>query len=159
MPRGGKRDGAGRKTGSVNESTAQAHETMARLGVDPIELMALIAARRVTCGTCIDKNGKPTGETYYTLAEGDHSRKCAITKAKGKKQVACTCLGIGTRVCESCWGILRERINVTDMLKASAELAQYKHAKRKAIEHTGPEGGPIQFGVRVISVKANGNTG
>ncbi|UEM08077.1 hypothetical protein JL101_035360 (plasmid) [Skermanella rosea] len=29
-------------------------------------------------------------------------------------------------------------------MKAAVELAQYKHAKRKAIEHSGPEGGPIE---------------
>ena len=30
------------------------------------------------------------------------------------------------------------------------ELAQYAYPKRKAIEHSGPDGGPIEFEVRAI---------
>lgn len=32
-------------------------------------------------------------------------------------------------------------------MKAAVELAQYLHPKRKAIEHSGPDGGPIEHGV------------
>ncbi len=140
----------GRKTGgkvkgSLNKSTKEAHEIMERLGVDPIANMAMIADRKVSCGTCIDEHRKPTGTTKYLLPPGQHSRECAITKAKlTSGQLLCTCEGIAERTCLSCFGTLWERIPTETMLKASAELAQYKHAKRKALEVTGADGGAIQ---------------
>lgn len=46
-------------------------------------------------------------------------------------------------------GILVELPNFTleHRMKAAVELAQYLHPKRKAIEHSGPDGGPIEHGV------------
>jgi hypothetical protein len=111
---------------------------MDQLGVNPIERLCVVADRRVSCGTCIDKNRKPTGKTKFKLAAGFHAKDCTITLAKlTKGALVCTCEGIGERTCESCFGTLWERIPVTDVLKASAELAQYKHAKRKALEVSG----------------------
>ena len=114
---------------------------MARLGVDPIHGMSLIALRRVPCGTCIDAKGKPTGRTKYRLEPGQHSHDCAITKGKLiNGELKCTCEGISDRVCLSCFGTLWERIAVAEMLKSLAELAQYAHAKRKAVEISNPDG-------------------
>lgn len=154
MARGGNRPNAGRKKGTPNKSTAQAHEIMDRLKVDPIELLALIAARKIPCGTCIDKNRKPTGRTKYILPLGQHWRECAITKAKlTKGELLCTCDGIGERDCLSCFGTTWERIPTETMLKASAELAQYKHPKKKAIEVSGPQGGPIENRMELVFVE------
>lgn len=146
MARGGNRPNAGRKKGTPNKSTAQAHEIMDRLKVDPIELLALIAARKIPCGTCIDKNRKPTGKTKYLLPSGQHSSKCM----KGDH---CTCEGIGERTCLSCFGTKWERIPTETMLKASAELAQYKHPKKKAIEVSGPQGGPIENRMELVFIE------
>jgi len=131
----------GRKRGTPNKSTREAQDIMARLQVDPITNMCMIASRKVPCGTCIDKDRKPTGRTFYELAPGTHAHDCAITTAtlvKGK--LVCTCEGIGSRRCLSCGGSTWERINVAESLKANAELAQYAHAKRKAIEVSNPDG-------------------
>lgn len=148
MPGGGSKPGerrGGRQKGSVNKSTQEAHEIMARLGCDPIANLSHIAERKVSCGTCIDKDRKPTGTTKYILSAGSHAANCAITQAKlTQGLLRCTCEGIGERTCQSCFGTLWERIPTETMLKASAELAQYKHAKRKALEVTGADGGAIQ---------------
>lgn len=153
MAKGGSRPGSGRKPGIPNKATKEASEIMERLGCDPISNLAAIAERKVPCGTCIDEDRKPTGSTKYVLPQGQHSRKCNITRAIAK-DLRCTCDGIGERTCLSCFGTLWERIPTDTMLKASAELAQYKHPKRKAIEHSGPDGGEIPLGIRVISVRA-----
>lgn len=125
----------GRAKGTPNKLTRTLRETLDRLGCDPIEGLALISLRRVSCGTCIDKNLKPTGKTKFTLEQGHHAKGC-----KGGMGHTCTCLGISERPCQSCFGTKWEKISVETKLRADTELASYVEPKRKAIEVSNPDG-------------------
>lgn len=131
----GKKTG-GRSKGTVNKATATVLEIIARSGYSPIEGLLAVAMRRVSCGTCVDKNGKPTGRTSYALVPGAHAKDCKAKNHDAHGSQACTCNGVGQRQCASCDGSLLERIDVPTKLKADSELAQYVAAKRKAIEHS-----------------------
>ena len=66
------------------------------------------------------------------MPDGSHSEEC-----KKQPQDVCTCEGIGTRVCESCYGTLFEACSPELRGKMNAELAQYIAPKRKALEISG----------------------
>jgi hypothetical protein len=140
----GKKTG-GRTKGTLNKATEAVLDMLARIGCNPLEGLALISTRRVSCGTCVDESGSPTGRTRYQLDAGTHSDACAINVKRKPKNLnyaewtppVCTCEGIGTRVCLSCFGSLRERIGADLKFKADSELAQYVAPKRKSIEVSG----------------------
>ncbi len=114
----GKKTG-GRQKGSGNKHTATLRERIARFNCDPFEVLADIANGNLDCGVCLG-----AGKTrYQAAADGDRTFE---------------------RVCQSCYGSKRERISPAERGKAAAELAQYIEAKRKAVEHTGIDGGPIE---------------
>ena len=120
MPAGskpGERRG-GRKKGTPNKETRTLQEKLDSLGCDPIEGMALIASGKVPCGVC---HGE--GKTRY--------------KVPGTNKV-------GERLCESCYGTLLEHISPDLRGRMYAEIAQYLLPKRKALEVTGADGGPLQ---------------
>lgn len=144
----------GRKKGTPNKPTRTLQETLNRLGCNPIEGLAMISLRRVSCGTCIDKNLKPTGHTKFNLPDGKHAASCRIHKG-----FACTCEGIAERPCQSCFGTKWEKISVETKLRADTELASYVEAKRKAIEVSGtPDGQPLQSRVVVEYVNVPEHT-
>lgn len=135
----GKKTG-GRSKGTPNRASETVQALMDRLGVDVFHAMGLIVARRVPCGTCIDKDLKPTGVTKVQLEDGKHASDCAITEARlSWGQLVCTCGGMTTRVCQSCKGDLWEKIAIDTQLKAASDIAQYLQPKRKAIEITNPD--------------------
>ncbi len=141
----------GRKPGTPNKATRDVQEILERLGVNPFAGMATIAANQLPCGVCRGK-----GKTAYKLADGSHAKDCAITEARLiKGKLKCTCNGVGQRVCESCYGTLFEACSPELRGKMHAELAQYVAPKRKAVEHSGPDGAEIPLGIRVISVRAD----
>lgn len=119
----------GRQKGTPNRKTVDIQEKLAHLKCDPVAILAHIATRQIPCGTCIDKNRKPTGKTAYKLPADSHAAKC--------KGSPCTCAGIGERVCESCFGTKWERINVKDMGDAAGKLARMIVPELKAIEISG----------------------
>lgn len=125
----------GRAKGTPNRATTTLQERLSRLRCDPIEGLAMISLRRVSCGTCIDKNLKPTGRTKFNLPDGKHAEKCRIHKG-----LECSCEGIAERPCQSCFGTKWERISVETKLRADTELASYVEAKRKAVELSNPDG-------------------
>lgn len=125
----------GRQKGTPNKATATLRERLQRLGCDPMEGLAFVSLRRIPCGTCIDKNRKPTGRTKFNLPEGKHAEKCRI-----RKGLACSCEGISDRPCQSCFGTKWEKISVETKLRADTELAAYLEPKRKAIEVSNPDG-------------------
>lgn len=137
---------AGRTKGTPNKSTRTTQETLARLKCNPIEGLALVSLRRIPCGTCIDKNLKPTGKTRFVLPEGKHAKGCP-----GGRGYVCACEGISIRTCQSCFGTKWERISVETKLRADTELASYVEAKRKAIEVSNPDG-TIRPAWRVVVV-------
>ena len=113
MAKGGKRPGAGRPKGAQSFVKRTVAETCERLGCDPFEGMAIIAINQLPCGVCRGK-----GKTPYKLPNG----------------------GVGMRTCESCYGTLFESCSPELRGKMNAELAQYIHAKKKAIEVSNPDG-------------------
>src|SRR5690349_18425261 len=103
MPRGskpGERRG-GRKKGTPNRSTVAIHEKLDRLGLDPIEGMALIAMGRVPCQPC-----RGEGRLSYPGSERSFG-------------------------CEACGGTGREPVSVELRARMYSELAQYVAPKRK----------------------------
>ncbi len=116
----------GRKKGTLNRLNSEANQRLAELDCDPIEGMVKIALGEVPCSVCRGK-----GRTKYQ-------------PAKGKDKLA-------ERTCESCYGSGKEIISPELKGKMFAELAQYVAPKRKAVEHTGLEGGPIDVDVRALT--------
>lgn len=57
---------------------------------------------------------------------------------------SCVGRGLPKDTCEDCGGSGAEAIKADLKGKMFAELAQYIHPKRKAVEVTGPDNGPIQ---------------
>lgn len=110
------------------------------MGCDPIVGMAEIALNKLQCGVCRGKL-----KTKYQLLPGQHAKGCKISL---KSDTGCTCEGIGERTCLSCYGSGWEACSPELRGKMEAELAQYLYPKRKAIEHTGPDGGPV--GIKLI---------
>lgn len=131
----------GRKKGVPNKHTRDLQELLDKMGHDPKEAMILIAKGDMPCNTCRGK-----GKTKYKISGTDR---------------------IADRLCESCFGSLMEKLSPALIYNANAELLNYLLPKRKAIEHTGPEGSPIEVNVsyreqilsRIASIVATGTKG
>ncbi len=140
MPRGAKpgeiRNPKGKPKGTPNKKTLEVAEKLARMGCDSIVGMATIALNNLPCGVC-----RSTGITRYKL----EAREACICEADPKDCGLCLGTGFiewGERVCQSCWGTLYEACSPELRGKMYSDLAQYQHAKRKAIEHSGSIGMP-----------------
>lgn len=97
MARGGKREGAGRKKGTLNKLLTSVADMLDEMNCNPLQNLARVA----------------NGEKHLA-------------------QVAA--------------GVLGEVYPTLDqMVAANKELAQYVAPKRKAIEHTGTDGEPLQM--------------
>ena len=123
----GMRKVGGRKKGSINVASRTVQETLDRLGVNPFEGMAQIATGKIPCGAC---HGK--GKTKVKAADGSFY----------------------DRTCESCYGSLLEKVSPETRAKMYAELGRYIQPQRKAIEHTGADGAPLDNRMEVVFVKA-----
>lgn len=64
MPRGGKREGAGRRKGTAGKKTLEIQEKLDALGCDPLEGMAIIAQRAMNEGDM-----SLAGSMYKELAQ------------------------------------------------------------------------------------------
>ena len=123
-----------RPVGTPNRRTQDIAEKLERIGCDPIRGMAEIALNRLPCGVC-----RGELKTRYKLADGDHTPEC-----RSANSVECVCQGIGLRVCQSCYGSGWEACSPELRGKMYAEIANYVLPKRKAIEHSGDDGGDIR---------------
>jgi hypothetical protein len=128
----------GRAKGTPNRRTQDIQEKLARIGCDPIRGMAEIALNRLPCGVC-----RGELKTKYLMPQGNHTTECRTANS-----AECTCEGIGTRICQSCYGSGWEACSPELRGKMYAEIAQYVLPKRKAIEHSGIDGDDI--GVRLV---------
>lgn len=73
LPRGGKREGAGRRKGTVGKKTLEVQQKLAELNCDPIEGMAIIASR------AMDEGDLPlAGNMYKELAQYVAPKRKAI---------------------------------------------------------------------------------
>lgn len=114
---------AGRKKGTPNKSTQTVKEMLERLKCDPFEGMAMIASGDVPCGTC-----HGAGKTRYRIPNSEK---------------------VGERLCESCYGTLKERVSPALRGQMYSDLAKYVAPQLRAIEHQGPQGGPIHHVHRI----------
>jgi len=121
------------RAGIPNKRTQDVQEKLARIGCDPIMGMAEIALNRLPCGVC-----RGELKTRYKLPDGEHTKAC-----KTSNSAECVCDGVSFRVCQSCYGSGWEACSPELRGKMYAEIANYVLPKRKAIEHTGAEDGPI----------------
>ena len=127
MAGGGSRPGerrGGRRKGSRNKVSSEAAEKLARLGCDPLEGMARIALGDLVCPACAGSGraryaAGPTGPVLDPDAGAE-------------------------RTCRTCWGGGREPVSPELRGRMFAELAQYVAPKRKAVEHSGPQGEAIR---------------
>lgn len=122
MPRGGKREGAGRKQGSLTKRTRDIAEKASAEGKSPLEVMlenmrhfqqvAMDAESVIEGMTAAEITGRDMNpeEQFKTLL-------AQVKKAAGLRQMAHEC---------------------------ARDAAAYMHPKLQSIAHTGPDGGPIQ---------------
>ncbi len=120
--------GRGRPKGALNKVNMALKDRISKFGCDPFEVLADIANGKLKCGVCFGK-----GKTRFQPAKGEDRSSL--------------------RPCQSCWESGFERISPAERCKAASELAGYLECKRKAVEHSGPDGGPMQAKVEVIFVK------
>ena len=123
MPRGGKREGAGRKSGSLTERTRAVAERALAEGKAPLEVMldnmrhfqqvALDAEATLEGLTVAEFTGRVTVETPE---EQFKALLAQVKKTAGFRQLAQEC---------------------------ARDAAAYMHPKLAAVEHTGANGGPI----------------
>lgn len=118
----------GRQKGTPNKVNAAVSEKLARWKCDPFHVLAKIAMGDLPCGTCYGK-----GRTKFQSGSSDFP---------------------GERICQSCWGSRRERITTAERSRAAAELTEFVAAKRKAVEVTGADGGPLDMVLEVVFVEA-----
>jgi hypothetical protein len=151
MPRlqkGERHPGAGRKPGQPNKSTWKIEEILRAKNCNPHEVMMDIMLGNVECNKCRGKL-----KTAYVLPDGTHTKECKQNQEETGIP-DCICNGIGERECQSCNRSGYEHITPELRGKMAAELAQYISPKRKAIEHTGPEGGPMEHSLVVEFVSS-----
>lgn len=117
----------GRQKGTTNKVTQEARGALGPLILRAKETAQQILDMTLPCSVC-----RGAGKTEFQPAKG-HS---------------------GVRRCQSCWGSGKEKVSPELRARIALDALEYGNPKLRAIEHTGVDGGPIQLGVRVISVKA-----
>lgn len=138
MGKGGKREGAGRKAGSLTKRTSEIARRAIVEGRSPLEVMlenmrhfqqvahdaeAILAV--LTAEEFVGQKGanlKPEEQFKLLLAE--------VKKAAGFRQMAHDC---------------------------AKDAAPYIHARLASVEHTGAEGGPIKHKVEIAFVSGGEN--
>lgn len=123
MPRGGRREGAGRPSGAITKRTREVAERALAEGKSPLEVMldnmrhfqqvALDAEATLEGLTVSEFTGKVTAETPE---EQFKALLAQVKKTAGFRQMAQEC---------------------------ARDAAAYMHPKLAAVEHTGAQGGPI----------------
>lgn len=139
----------GRQKGTPNKTNSAAADILERLKCDPIVGMARIAENKVPCAVC-------RGECRTRYAIPANKQKVCDECAGKKEDPLKPCIwcsgtkkrSIGLRTCQSCYGTTWEAISPELRGKMFAELAKYRHAQLRAIEHRAPDGGPVA--VRVM---------
>lgn len=125
MPRGGRREGAGRPSGALTKRTREVAERALTEGKTPLEVMlenmrhfqkvATDAEATLEGLTVAEFTGKVTVETPEDQFK---ALLAQVKKTAGFRQLAQEC---------------------------ARDAAGYMHAKLAAIEHTGPDGSPLKI--------------
>ncbi len=119
--------GRGRPKGALNKVNMALKERISKFGCDPFEVLAQMANGKLPCGRCFGK-----GKTRFQPANGEDRTS--------------------VRTCQSCWASGYEHISPKDRGWAAGELAGYLECKRKAVEHSGADGGPIDHKHEIVLV-------
>ncbi len=127
MPKGGKREGAGRKPGISNRLTQEWRE-----GLSPLISKATTTAQQILdltlpCSVC-----RGVGKTKFQPSKGARP---------------------GIRPCMSCWGSGKEKITPELRARIAIELLNYGHPKLQAVEHTGDGGGAVSIVAQIIEAR------
>jgi len=109
---GGKREGAGRKTGVKNIDKKSVKERLALLGCDYVGYLSAVICNKVPCRVCRGK-----GKTKFQPANSERFQ--------------------GERTCQSCWGSKLERISPELAVSAAVQLMARCEPQLKAIELRG----------------------
>lgn len=95
--------------------------------VNPFDLFAQSIDGQIRCSVC-----KGTGRAKYATQDGQKMEQ---------------------RQCASCHGDGYEHLTPRDRLWAAAQLASRIEPELKAVEHTGPDGGPVQHAHTITFVE------
>jgi hypothetical protein len=127
MAHGGKRTGAGRKTGALTKRTRDIAEKALASGKAPLEIMlenmrhfqqVALDAEATFEGLTAEEFAGSVG--HMTPEEQFKSLLAQVKKAAGLRQMAHDC---------------------------ARDAAPYMHSRLQAVEHTGKDGGPIQINI------------
>ena len=129
-PQPGQRFG-GRRAGTPNRDTQRVFEILDKLGVDPIEGMARIAIGDVPCFECV--------EPHMTQI------RTVVGLEEGQEQVPLPAADPG---CPRCKGKGKEQVSLDLRANMHRQLAGYTYPARRAVEVSGPEGGPIEHRIK-----------
>lgn len=124
------------KRPALAHARTRAERICRNLAVDPVEVLALITKNELPCGTC-----RGTLRTKYALPQGQHTRECPGDDS-------CSCNGIGTRICQSCFGDGRENCPPELRAYTAQTLAKYLYPQFKSIEdknHNAAKRIPLQI--------------
>ncbi len=135
----------GRAKGTPNKSVATIEAVIARMKRPPQEILASIAENDVECPVCRGAGG---WEPKQTELDANQLAVKQIVSSTNPKAVP-----NHWQQCKDCKGTGREPIPAKLSSWCSAELMQYAFAKRKAIEITGADGGPIKTRHELVFVK------
>ena len=125
MPRGGKREGAGRKSGALTERTREVAEKAIASGKTPLEIMLDNMAH------------------FQQVALDAEATLDGLTATEFSEQVPANATP------EDQFKFLLAQVKKTASFRQAAQdaardAAPYIHPKLAAIEHSGPGGGPIE---------------
>jgi len=128
MARGGKREGSGRKKGSLTVRTQEAAARALADGTSPLDVM--LANMRHFQQVAMDAEATLEGLTVQEItgraSSPEEQFKLLLAKAKeaaGLRQMAHDC---------------------------ARDAAPYIHPKLSSVAHTGADGGPVQFSFKTI---------
>lgn len=131
----------GRKKGTPNKRTA----ALEHRG-DPLVKLSAQRIHEILSGTLKCSVCRGARKTEFRLKAGAHADGCPGSP--------CCCRGISTRPCASCNETGYEQLSPDIILKASLAVREEAYPKLKAVEHTGPGGGPLQAAITVRFIKA-----
>lgn len=125
MPRGGKRQGAGRKTGALTKRTRKIAEKASATGMSPLEVML------------------ENMRHFQQVAKDAEATLEGLTAEEFSQQVPADATP------EEQFKFLLAQVKKTAGLRQAAQdaardAAPYIHPKLSAVQHTGKGGGPIQ---------------
>lgn len=130
---GGKREGAGRKVGSVTTKTREIAERSLATGMSPLEVM--IDNMRHFQQVALDAEATLEGLTAAEFSES--IPKDAPPEEQFKFLLATVKKTVGLRQAAQ---------------DAARDAAPYVHAKLASVEHKGEDGGPLQIVVKRFSI-------